>query len=146
MAHPNLVESDAGIAEIARTFRVAAVVGMKDDSRPWEPAFAIPQMMVARGIEVIPVNPTIAQSMGRKSYAKLADVPGAYDLIDVFRRPEFIPALADEILALPRKPEVVWLQTGIRHDAAALKLAEAGIRVVQDACLGVIVARVRPKR
>ena len=143
MVHPNVIESDAGIAEIARTFRVAAVVGMKDDSRPWEPAYAIPQMMVARGIEVIPVNPTIAQSMGRKSYASLAEVSREYDLIDVFRRPEFIPPLADEILALPRKPEVVWLQTGIRHDAAALKLAEAGIRVVQDACLGVIVARVR---
>jgi len=146
MTHPNLVESDAGIAEIARTFRIAAVVGMKDESRPWEPAFAIPQMLVDRGIEVIPVNPIIEQSMGRKSYASLAELKQDYDLINVFRRPERIPALADEILALPKKPDVVWLQTGIRHDAAALKLAEAGIRVVQDACLGVIVARVRPRQ
>ena len=145
MSHPNLVESDAEIAQIARTFRVAAVVGMKDGSRSWEPAYAIPQMLVDRGIEVIPVNPTIEQSMGRKSYKTLADVPHQYDLIDVFRRPERIPALADEILALPRKPRVVWLQTGIRHEAAARKLAEAGIRVVQDACLGVIVARVRSR-
>ena len=146
MPHPNLVESDSGIAEIARTFRVAAVVGMKDESRPWEPAFAIPQMLVDRGIDVIPVNPTLTQSMGRPAFASLADVPHEYDLVDVFRRSDRIPALADEILALPRKPEVVWLQTGIRNDAAALRLAEAGIRVVQDACLGVIVARVRPKR
>lgn len=145
MSHPNLIESDAGIAGIARTFRVAAVVGMKDESRSWEPAFAIPQMLADRGIEVIPVNPKIERSMGRKSYAALKDVEHPYDLVDVFRRPEFIPALAEEILALERKPDVVWLQTGIRHDAAALKLAEAGIRVVQDACLGVIVARVRPR-
>jgi predicted CoA-binding protein len=145
MSHPNLVEDDAGIAEIARTFRVAAVVGMKDDARPWEPAYAIPRMLVDRGIEVIPVNPTLTHSMGRPAFASLADVPHSYDLIDVFRRSDRIPALADEILALPRKPDVVWLQTGIRNDAAALKLAEAGIRVVQDACLGVIVARVRPR-
>ena len=145
MTHPNLVESDAGIADIARTFRVAAVVGMKDDTRPWEPAFAIPQMLVERGIEVIPVNPTIAQSLGRPAFAMLADVSREYDLINVFRRSDRVPALVDEILALPKRPDVVWLQTGILHDAAALKLAEAGIRVVQDACLGVIVARVRPR-
>jgi predicted CoA-binding protein len=102
-------------------------------------------MCARHGIEVIPVNPLIAQALGKTAYARLADVREEYDLINVFRRSERIPALADEILALPRKPDVVWLQTGIRHDAAALKLAEAGIRVVQDACLGVIVARVRPQ-
>jgi predicted CoA-binding protein len=143
VSHPNLVERGEDIAEIARTCRVVAVVGMKDETRSWEPAYAIPKMLVDRGIEVIPVNPTIAQTMGRTSYARLADIPGAYDLIDVFRRADRIPELADEILALERLPAVVWLQTGIRHDAAAVKLAEAGIRVVQDACLGVIVARVR---
>lgn len=143
MSHPNLVESRADIEAIARTCGVVAVVGMKDETRPWEPAFAIPKMLVDRGIQVIPVNPMIEQAMGRTSHASLADVTEAYDLIDVFRRPDRIPALADEILALPRLPEVVWLQTGIRHDAAALKLAHAGIKVVQDACLGVIVAQVR---
>jgi len=143
VSHPNLVESRAAIEEIARTCRVVAVVGMKDETRSWEPAYAIPKMLVDRGIEVIPVNPTIEQTMGRRSHASLADVSSQYDLIDVFRRIDRIPELADEILALERKPQVVWLQTGIRHDAAALKLAEAGIRVVQDACLGVIVAQVR---
>ena len=145
MSHPNLVEDDAGIAEVARTCRVVAVVGMKDESRSWEPAFAIPAMCVERGIEVIPVNPTIASSLGRKAHARLADVLEDFDIVNVFRRPDRIPALADEILALPRRPRVVWLQSGIRSDAAALKLAEAGIQVVQDACLGVIAARVRPR-
>ncbi len=141
--HPNLLESDAEIAAVARAARVVAVVGMKDETRSWEPACAIPRMLIERGIEVIPVNPTIARALDRTAYARLADVPAAFDLIDVFRRPERIPALVDEILALPARPEVVWLQSGIRHEAAALRLAEAGIRVVQDACLGVIVARVR---
>jgi predicted CoA-binding protein len=141
--HTNVLDTDAELARVVREARVVAVVGMKDETRSWEPAYAIPRMMVDRGIEVIPVNPTIAQSMGRRAYARLADVPDAYDLIDLFRRPDRIPALADEILALPRLPEVVWLQTGIRHDAAARRLSDAGIKVVQDACLGVIVARVR---
>ena len=147
MTHPNLLESDAQIADAARNCRVVAVVGMKDESRPWEPAFAIPQMLVDRGIAVIPVNPTITSALGRGAYASLADVPDRFDLVDVFRRSDRIPGVADEILALPteRRPDVVWLQTGIRNDAAALRLAEAGIRVVQDACLGVIVARVRAR-
>ena len=143
--HPNLVESDEAIAVLVRAARVAAVVGMKDESRSSEPAFVIPRMIVEHGIEVIPVNPTIASSLGRKAHARLADVLEDFDIVNVFRRPDRIPALADEILALPRRPRVVWLQSGIRNDAAALKLAEAGIQVVQDACLGVIAARVCPR-
>jgi predicted CoA-binding protein len=147
MTHPNLLESDAQIAEVARACRVVAVVGMKDETRAWEPAFAIPRMLADRGIEVIPVNPTIASALGRAAYPSLAEVPDRFDLVNVFRRSDRIPGVVDEILALPkeRQPEVVWLQTGIRNDAAAGRLADAGIRVVQDACLGVIVARVRAR-
>jgi predicted CoA-binding protein len=145
MSHANILTTAAQFSEVARAARVVAVVGMKDDSRPWEPAYAIPKMLVEVGIEVIPVNPTIAVAMGRKSYVRLADVPEEFDLIDVFRRSDRIAALADEILALPRLPEVVWLQSGIRDDKAARRLAEAGIRVVQDACLGVIAAQVRAR-
>jgi len=133
------------LAAIVRAARVVAVVGMKDESRAHEPAFAIPRMLVAVGIEVIPVNPTIAGAMGRRAWPSLADVPIAFDLVDVFRRSERIPGLAGEILALPpeRRPAVVWLQSGIRHDGAAARLAAAGIRVVQDECLGVLAARYR---
>jgi predicted CoA-binding protein len=138
-------ERSEDLAAIVRAARVVAVVGMKDESRAHEPAFAIPRMLVESGLEVIPVNPTIAESMGRRSWARLADVPVAFDVVDVFRRSERIPALAEEILALPpgRRPEVVWLQSGIRHDGAAARLSAAGIRVVQDECLGVIAARHR---
>jgi hypothetical protein len=132
------------LAAIVRAARVVAVVGMKDESRRHEPAFAIPRMLVDAGLEVIPVNPTIGEAMGRRSWPRLADVPVAFDLVDVFRRSERIPDLAREILALPpeRRPRVVWLQSGIRHDGAAALLAEAGMTVVQDECLGVIAARV----
>jgi hypothetical protein len=143
--HPNVLVSEEDLAAVVRVARVVAVLGMKDDSRPWEPAHSIPQVCVEAGMEVIPVNPTIESALGRRALATLADVPVAFDLVDVFRRSERIPGVADEILALPadRRPEVVWLQSGIRHDAAAQRLAEAGIRVVQDACLGVYAVRYR---
>ena len=138
--------TDAEIAAIVRAARVVAVLGMKDDARAGEPAIEIPRVLIARGLEVIPVNPTITSALGRPAHARLADVPVAFDLLDVFRRSERIPEVADEILALPpeRRPHVVWLQSGIRHDAAAARLRAAGITVVQDACLGVLAARYRP--
>jgi predicted CoA-binding protein len=144
-AHPNILESDAELAAVVRAARTVAVVGMKDESRRGEPAFAIPNICHNLGMKILPVNPTIESALGVKAVAHLADLQEPFDLVDVFRRSERIPALAEEILALPqeRRPEVVWLQSGIQHDAAALKLAQAGIRVVQDACLGVLASRHR---
>ena len=142
-AHPNILETSAELAAVVRAARTVAVVGMKDESRRSEPAFAIPEICHNLGMKILPVNPTIESALGVKAVAHLADLTEPFDLVDVFRRSDRIPELADEILALPadKKPAVVWLQSGIRHDAAALKLAEAGIRVVQDACLGVIASR-----
>ena len=141
------IEDEAGLQAIVRAARVVAVLGMKDESRASQPAHGIPRMLVERGMEVIPVNPTIASSLGRRAWPSLADVPVPFDLVDVFRRSDRIPSIADEILALPpgRRPSVVWLQTGIRHDAAAARLEAAGIAVVQDECLGVLAARWRPR-
>jgi predicted CoA-binding protein len=91
------------------------------------------------------VNPKFQTVLGEQVYPDLASVPERVDVVDIFRRPDAIPALADEILALPpeKRPSVVWMQAGIKNDAAAQKLAEAGIRVVQDRCLGVYAARYR---
>ena len=138
--------TDAEIEAIIGAMRVIAVLGMKDDSRAGEPALEIPRMLVDRGFEVIPVNPTIERALGRRAYASLADVDVPFDLIDVFRKAERLPGIAEDVLALPpeRRPRVVWLQSGIRHDAAAARLREAGISVVQDACLGVLAARYVP--
>jgi predicted CoA-binding protein len=145
VAHANLIESEERLAELVRSMRTVAVVGIKDESRADEPAHEIPRMLVERGIDVIPVNPTIASALGKRSLAGVADLAGAVDVLNVFRRPAAIPALVEEILALPaeRRPAAVWLQTGIRHAGAAEQLAQAGILVVQDRCLGVYVARYR---
>jgi predicted CoA-binding protein len=139
------VESEDELAEIVRSMRTIAVVGMKDGTKPDEPAFSIPQMLKARGVRVLPVNPTIQASLGEPSRASLAAVAEPVDLVDVFRRPEVIEALADEILALPSelRPKVVWMQTGIRNEPAAAKLGAVGIRVVMNRCLGVYTMRYR---
>jgi hypothetical protein len=111
------------------------------------PAYQIPARLQQLGMKVYPVNPNIQTSLGEKAFAAIQDVPVQVDILDVFRRPDVIPTLADEVLALPpeRRPKVVWLQSGITHPEAEAKLEKAGMKVVSDACLGVIAARVRPR-
>lgn len=132
--------------EIVKNARTVAVEGMQDESKMDRPAYQIPAMLQERGIKLYPVNPKIQSSLGEKAYSSIKDVPVKVDILDVFRRPDVIPALADEIIALPeeKRPKVVWLQSGISHPEAEAKLEKAGLKVVSDACLGVIASRVRP--
>jgi predicted CoA-binding protein len=148
MSAPIEITDEAELAAIVRDARTVAVVGMVDESKSERPAFRIPQMMQERGIRVIPVNPTITASLGEVAYGDLASVPTPFDVVDVFQRAEKIGPVADAILALPpdRRPGVVWIQTGIRNDEAAARLAAAGMRVVQDRCLGVYAARYRASK
>ena len=144
---PGAVDSESELAVIVCSMRTVAVVGMKDERRADEPAHTIPRMLRERGCEVIPVNPTITQALGVPALRSVTELTKRVDVLDVFRRADAIPTLADEILALPaeHRPGVVWLQTGIRHDKAAARLADAGITVVQDRCLGVYAARYRER-
>jgi uncharacterized protein len=139
--------SEREMIEIVKNAKTVAVEGMQDESRMDRPAYQIPEMLHQRGLKLYPVNPKIQSSLGEKAFAAIKDLPVKVDILDVFRRPELIPALADEILALPeeKRPKVVWLQTGITHPEAEAKLEKAGIKVVSDACLGVIASRVRSK-
>ena len=143
--NPLLVESEAELAEIVRSMRTVAVVGIKDSSRPDSPAHTIPAMLAEMGREVTGINPTLAEALGRPTLPDVGALPAAVDVLDVFRRSDAIPELADQLLALPagRRPRTVWLQSGIRHDGAAERLAAAGMRVVQDRCLGVYAKRYR---
>jgi uncharacterized protein len=136
------------MVELVKKAKTVAVEGMQDESKMDRAAYQIPALLQERGIKLYPVNPKIQSSLGEKAYAAIADVPVKVDILDVFRRPDVIPALAEEILALPeeKRPKVVWLQTGITHPEAEAKLEKAGIKVVSDACLGVIASRVRPKQ
>jgi predicted CoA-binding protein len=86
------------------------------------------------GYTVIPINPREPEILGQKSYASLLDVPVAVDIVDVFRRPEDTPAIADEAVTIGAK--ALWLQTGIASDEAAARAKAGGLTVVMDACIG----------
>ena len=131
----NLVDDDAGLTRILREARTVAVLGAK--AQPSQPAHYVPAYLAREGYRVLPVNPTLTgtQILGEAVVPTLADLPGPVDVIDVFRRPEYLPGHATEILALPWRPAAVWFQLGIRNDAAAERLARAGIRVVQNRCM-----------
>jgi predicted CoA-binding protein len=146
--HPNVVESEEQLAEIVRGAKTVVVLGAKDETDPEAAAFTIPQSVQARGLRVIPVNPKLQRALGETAYPSLGAVPDRADILDVFRRSDAIGAIADEVLALPtdRRPAVFWMQTGIRNDEAAEKLAQAGIRVVQDRCLSVYTSKYLPRR
>src|SRR5262245_37120141 len=125
------VDDDSGLAAIFRESKTVAVLGAKTDSS--EPAYYVPAYLHGRGYQIRPVNPRFA---GRRLHdaetvPALRDLAGPADVIEVFRRPEYLPGHADEILALPWRPKTVWFQLGIRHDGAAETLARAGIRVDQ---------------
>jgi predicted CoA-binding protein len=132
----NLIEDDAGILEIARRARRVAVLGIKTEKQRGQPAFYVPAYLASAGVEVVPVPvyfPEVDEILGQRVYRKVADVPGAIDLVDVFRRSEDVAAHVEDLIAA--RPAAVWLQLGIRDDRAAEALAKAGIRVVQDRCL-----------
>jgi predicted CoA-binding protein len=130
-----LIDDDDGLARLLTEAKTVAVLGAKAGRS--EPAFYVPAYLQAQGYRILPVNPTITgQSLfGVSVVPSLAALTEPADVIEVFRRPEFLPGHAGEILSLPWRPMAVWFQLGIRHDGAAERLARAGIRVVQDRCM-----------
>lgn len=143
-AMPALRDDEDTRAGIVRTMKRVAVVGIKDRTPdPDAPAYSIPRVLAEMGFEVTGVNPKVPEALGRATLPSIADLPAGIDVLDVFRRIDAIPSVADDVLALPpeRRPRIVWLQSGIRHDQAAARLVAAGITVVQDACLGVYARR-----
>jgi len=136
MAHENILTTDSDLRELLQTTRRIAVLGIKPETHTGQPAYYVLRYMADAGYEIIPVPvyyPEVTEIMGKQVYRDLRDVPGEIDMVNVFRRSEDIPKHTDEILAA--RPKSVWFQLGIRNDEVAEKLAEAGIKVVQNMCL-----------
>jgi hypothetical protein len=131
----NLVDDDQGLTRILRESRTIAVLGAK--AIPSAAAHYVPAYLKANGYRILPVNPTIEgrELFEARTVSTLADLTEPVDVVEVFRRPQYLPGHAREILALARRPAVVWFQLGIKNDDAAAELARAGIRVVQDRCM-----------
>ena len=132
----NVIQDTRGIQDVIRSTKTIAVLGIKPESHADQPAHYVPAHMAAAGYDVIPVPvyyPEVTEILGKKVYRKLTDIGQPIDMVNVFRRPQDIAQHVDEILAM--KPKSVWFQLGIRNDEAAQRLAEAGIKVIQDRCL-----------
>lgn len=142
----NLIDSDDGIRKLLAGVKRVAVLGIKTESHGDQAAFYVPRFLSEAGVDILPVpvyHPEAKSILGRPVFRRLADVPGAVDLVDVFRRPKDIPRHLDDLLA--KRPRVVWLQLGIRNDEVAEALARQGVQVVQDRCLMVEWRRLGPR-
>lgn len=141
MAHENPPDDD--IQQLLEDAKVVAVVGAS--SSPERPSYGIFEKLLAAGYRVVPVNPNETEVLGQKAYASLSDVPYPIDIVDVFRRPEFTPDIADD--AVSAKAKVLWLQSGIVNEEAARRARDGGLTVVMDACIGVLHSLLRvPKK
>jgi predicted CoA-binding protein len=118
-------------AEILRRYRTIAVVGLSNDHR--RDSNSVSQYMQAAGYRIIPVNPGETEVLGEKAYPDLASVPEPVEIVDIFRRPEHIPAIVDQAIAIGAK--VIWMQQGIVNEAAAATARAAGLEVVMNSCI-----------
>ncbi len=131
--------SDAEIDGVLATMRTIAVVGLSD--RPDRESYRVAEYVQRHGYRIVPVNPAVSEVLGERSYPDLAAIPPevAIDVVDIFRKPEFIPAVVDGAIA--RGARAVWMQLGLAHNGAAEKARAAGLAVVMDRCLKVEHAR-----
>ncbi|MCX7305498.1 MAG: CoA-binding protein [Hyphomicrobiales bacterium] len=125
---------DAYIGGILNSVKTIAMVGASaNDVRP---SFFVLKYLINKGFEVYPVNPGQAgkEILGRMCYARLADIPVALDMVDVFRASNAVPGVVDEVLKLEPLPKVIWMQLTVRNDEAAARAEAAGIKVVMNRC------------
>lgn len=125
---------DDALRQLLTEARNIAIVGAS--SKPSRPSHAIMKKLLAAGYRVIPVNPYEHEVLGQKAYASLAQVPVPIDIVNVFRRPEYTPAIAKQAVSVGA--EALWLQSGIWNDEAASRAKAGGLVVVMDSCIGVM--------
>jgi uncharacterized protein len=119
------------IADLLQRSKNIAVVGLA--SSPLRPSYGVSAYMQQHGYRIIPVNPNIPESLGERSYRSLLDVPEKVDIVNVFRRPEFVPDVVEQAIQI--KAPVLWLQETVVNEAAAERARQAGIYVVMDLCI-----------
>ncbi len=126
----SLPQSDP-IAEVLKKAKTIAVVGLSDN--PLRPSHGVSAYMQSHGYRIIPVNPQIEEALGEKSCPSLFDVREEIDIVNIFRRPEYVEEIVDQAIQL--KVPAIWMQEEVIHEKAAKKAREAGIFVVMDMCI-----------
>jgi predicted CoA-binding protein len=119
------------IKEILEKYHTIAVVGLS--SHTWRPSYSVSRYMQAVGYRIIPVNPRETEVLGERAYPTLEDVPEPFEIVDIFRRHEYIPAIVESAIRLNAR--VIWMQQGLIHDAAAARARAAGLEVVMNRCI-----------
>jgi predicted CoA-binding protein len=127
---PSMAGSDP-IRELLAGAKTIAVVGLSGS--PLRPSHGVSAYMQSHGYKIIPVNPNIAEALGEKSYASLVDVPEKIDIVNIFRRPEFVEKVVDQAIQL--KVPAVWMQEEVINERAAEKARRAGMFVAMDLCI-----------
>ncbi len=122
---------DDPIAELLKRSKTIAVVGLSDS--PLRASHGVSAYMQSHGYRIIPVNPNIQECLGEKAYAALADVPEKIDIVNIFRRPEYVEGIVDQAIQL--KAPAIWMQEDVVHEKAAEKARKSGIFVVMDRCI-----------
>jgi predicted CoA-binding protein len=122
------------LANILRTAHTIAIVGASSD--PSRPSHRVMAMLQEAGYQVIPVNPKETSILGQKAYASLPEIPQQVDIVDVFRRPEHVRAVAEEAIQIGAK--VLWLQLGVVNEEAVLRAQAAGLTTVMNKCIAVV--------
>jgi hypothetical protein len=128
-----LAHSESLIKTILDETRTIAVVGAS--ANPARPSYGVMRWLLSRGYRVSAINPGLSGTLlDAPVYPRLADVPEAIDMVDIFRNSEAAGAVVDEALALPQKPRVIWMQLGVINEAAAARAEAAGVTVIMDRC------------
>lgn len=119
------------IAALLRNSRTIAVVGLSN--KRIRPSYGVSQYMQSVGYRIIPVNPEESEVLGEKAYASLEDIPEHIDIVNIFRRSEFVPAIVESAIRIGA--QAVWMQEGVVHEEAAAAARQAGLTVVMDRCI-----------
>jgi uncharacterized protein len=125
------LSSGDSILQIFKTSKTIAVVGLS--SRRMRPSYGVAEYMQSAGYRIIPVNPNETEVLGEKSYARLEDVPERIDIVDIFRRSEYVPGIVESAIRVGAR--AVWMQEGVFHPAAAGRARQAGLFVIEDSCI-----------
>lgn len=119
------------VSQILQSARTIAVVGVS--SKRFRPSYGVTEYLQRAGYRIIPVNPQEAEVLGEKSYPDLDSVPGPIDIVDIFRRSEFVPEIVEA--AIRKGAKLIWMQEGVVHEEAARRAEGAGVTVVMDHCI-----------
>src|SRR6266481_309 len=128
---PKPPDGESAIAELLASSKTIAVVGLS--SKPFRPSFGVSQYLQSAGYRIIPVNPNESLILGEKCYARLEDIPEKIDIVDIFRRSELVPEVADAASRIGAR--AIWMQEGGTNETSAARARSAGLFVVMDLCI-----------